>query len=89
MKNSVLSLAIAGSIASALASLAVPTVAAAADKEKCYGIALKGQNDCAAGKHDCAGHSAMDFDGQSFKLVPAGTCMDMNVDGHKGSLTPA
>jgi uncharacterized membrane protein len=89
MKTNVLTLALAGSIVSALASAVAPGVAAAADTEKCYGIALKGQNDCAAGKHNCAGHSTADYDKGSFKLVPAGTCMDMNVDGHKGSLTPA
>jgi uncharacterized membrane protein len=87
MNKSIVTLALAGSLASALASVAVP--AAAADKEKCYGIALKGQNDCAAGKHDCAGHSTVNYDKASFKLVPVGTCVDMNVHGHHGKLTPA
>jgi uncharacterized membrane protein len=87
MKNSIVTLALAGSLASALATVAAP--ANAADKEKCYGIAMKGQNDCAAGKHDCAGKSTMNYDKMSFKLVPAGTCVDMKVNGHRGSLTPA
>jgi uncharacterized membrane protein len=87
MNKSIVTLALAGSLASALASVAVP--AAAADKEKCYGIALKGQNDCAAGKHDCAGKSTMNYDKLSFKLVPVGTCIDMKVHGHQGKLTPA
>ena len=88
MKNSILTLAIAGSIASALASVAVP--ASAADtKEKCYGVALKGQNDCAAGKHDCAGKSTMSYDKMSFKLVPTGTCTSMKTPNGHGSLTPA
>lgn len=87
MNKSIVTLALAGSLATALASVAFP--AAAADPEKCFGVALKGQNDCAAGKHDCAGKSTVSYDKQSFKLVPAGTCLDMNVDGHKGSLTPA
>ena len=88
MKNSILTLAIAGSIASALASVAAP--ASAADtKEKCYGVALKGQNDCAAGKHDCAGKSTMSYDKMSFKLVPAGTCTSMKTPKGHGSLTPA
>ncbi|ASW04859.1 MULTISPECIES: DUF2282 domain-containing protein [Rhizobium] len=88
MKNSILTLAIAGSIASALASVAVP--ASAADtKEKCYGVALKGQNDCAAGKHDCAGKSTMSYDKMSFKLVPTGTCTSMKTPKGHGSLTPA
>jgi len=88
MKNSILTLAIAGSLASALASIAVP--AAAADtKEKCYGVALKGQNDCAAGKHDCAGKSTMSYDKMSFKLVPTGSCVSMKTPKGHGSLTPA
>ncbi|MHA7970289.1 BufA1 family periplasmic bufferin-type metallophore [Rhizobium sp. CAU 1783] len=89
MKNSLATLALASSLASALAAVAAPAFAEDA-KEKCYGIAMKGQNDCAAGKHDCAGHSTMDYDKQSFKLVPAGTCTTMMTpDGGHGSLTPA
>lgn len=80
-------LAIAGAMTAAAAGLAQP--AKAADMEKCYGIALKGQNDCAAGKHDCAGKSTMNYDKLSFKLVPVGTCIDMKVHGHQGKLTPA
>lgn len=88
MKNSIITLALAGSLASALASIAAPAAAEDAAKEKCYGIAMKGQNDCAAGKHDCAGKTAMDYDKTSFKLVPAGTCETMMTpDGH-GSLMP-
>ncbi|NLS19098.1 DUF2282 domain-containing protein [Rhizobium sp. P40RR-XXII] len=88
MKNSIITLAIAGSIASALASVAVPA-SAADSKEKCYGVALKGQNDCAAGKHDCAGKSTMSYDKMSFKLVPTGTCTSMKTPKGHGSLTPA
>ena len=58
-------------------------------KEKCYGIALKGQNDCAAGAGTtCAGTSTMDYQGNAWKAVPAGTCTTMNVDGHMGMLEP-
>ena len=87
MKTTLTSLAIASSLASALATVAVP--AAAADQEKCYGVAMAGQNDCAAGKHDCAGHSKVDYDPMSFKLVPAGTCMDMKTPSGHGMLKPA
>jgi uncharacterized membrane protein len=76
--------ALAGALA---ASAMVATPAAAAD-EKCYGVALKGQNDCAAGSHSCAGHSTVDYDGQSFKLVPAGSCTTMETPLGPGSLTP-
>lgn len=81
MNKSMLTLALAGSLASAIASVSAP--AFAADTEKCFGVAMKGQNDCAAGKHDCAGKSMVDYDAQSFKLVPVGTCEDMKTpDGH-------
>ncbi|KAA0698731.1 DUF2282 domain-containing protein [Neorhizobium sp. P12A] len=90
MKNSIITLAIAGSLASALASVAVPASAAdSSAKEKCYGVAMKGQNDCAAGKHDCAGKSTMSYDKMSFKLVPTGTCMSIKTPKGHGSLTPA
>jgi uncharacterized membrane protein len=55
--------------------------------EKCYGISLKGQNDCAAGAHSCAGTSTVDYDGQSFKLVTTGTCVSMETPLGPGSLT--
>ena len=89
MRNSIATLALAGSLASALASLAAPAAFAADNKEKCYGVALKGQNDCAAGKHDCAGKSTANYDEMSFKLVPAGTCVGMKTPKGHGSLTPA
>lgn len=45
-------------------------------KEKCFGVALKGQNDCAAGPGtSCAGSSTRDYQGNAWKLVPAGTCL--------------
>jgi uncharacterized membrane protein len=49
---------------------------------------LKGQNDCAAGSHSCAGSSTVDYDGQSFKLVPKGTCVSMTTPKGMGSLAP-
>ena len=70
------SLALALGTAVALSAVAVP--AQAADKEKCYGVALAGQNDCAAGPGtSCAGTSTKDYQSNAWKLVPAGTCMDM------------
>lgn len=87
MKHSLVTLALASSLASVLAAAATP--AAAADTEKCFGVAMKGQNDCAAGKHDCAGHSAVDYDPASFKLVPKGTCTSMTTPKGMGMLEPA
>lgn len=87
MNNRMLSLALAGSLASVIAA-AVPASAQDAGKEKCYGVAMKGQNDCAAGNHDCAGHSKVDYDKASFKLVPAGTCATIKTPHGMGSLKP-
>jgi len=84
-------LTLASAVAAALiaAPLAAEAAMAPKGKEACYGVSLKGHNDCAAGAHSCAGESTADYDGKDFKYVPAGTCGAMDVDGHKGSLTPA
>ena len=62
--------------------------AAAAEKEKCFGVAKASENDCAAGPGTtCAGTSKIDYQGNSWKLVPAGTCTTMELPGdRKGSL---
>ncbi len=69
------SAALAVSIA---ATVSIP--AQAGGKEKCYGIAMAGQNDCAnlAGTHSCAGQSAVDNDFGEWKLVAKGSCEDLN-----------
>ncbi|MBU1237002.1 MAG: DUF2282 domain-containing protein [Gammaproteobacteria bacterium] len=47
----------------------------AVEKEKCYGVALKGKNDCKAGAGTtCAGTSRVDHQGNAWSLVPKGTC---------------
>jgi uncharacterized membrane protein len=79
---------LAASLAAALSLVAShPAAAQDASKEKCYGVALKGQNDCAAGPGTtCAGTSKIDYQKNAWKLVPAGTCETMKTpDGH-GSL---
>jgi uncharacterized membrane protein len=92
MNRQTLSLALAGSIASALVTIASAGPLPAekmVGMEKCYGIALKGQNDCAAGAGTtCAGTSTVDYNGAAWKAVPKGTCTSMNVDGHMGMLEP-
>ncbi|HEY0060909.1 MAG TPA: DUF2282 domain-containing protein [Telluria sp.] len=72
--------------AAALAGLCVVTVGAAyaadpapaakVEKEKCFGIAKAGQNDCAtaSGSHSCAGLAKVDNDGHEWKYVAKGTC---------------
>jgi uncharacterized membrane protein len=73
-------LVLSSALASALA-LGVVGTAAAQDKgkEKCYGIAKAGSNDCAnlAGTHSCAGQSKVDNDPGEWKYVAKGTCKDM------------
>ncbi|WP_204113946.1 DUF2282 domain-containing protein [Shimia biformata] len=91
MSKTVKTLAVAGAVAAAVSAHA--TTAVAAEKEKCYGVAMAGQNDCAAGPGTtCAGTSSVDYQGNAWKLVDAGTCMEMELpsmaDGtmRKGSL---
>src|SRR5438034_627665 len=64
--------------------------AVAAKKEKCFGVALKGQNDCAAGPGTtCQGTSTVDFQGSAWKFVQGGTCTSIDLpNGKKGSLKP-
>lgn len=57
--------------------------------EKCYGVALAGKNDCKAGAGtSCAGSSKVDYQGNAWKLVKAGTCTAITTPKGKGSLTP-
>ncbi|MEY4882183.1 MAG: hypothetical protein RIS34_37 [Pseudomonadota bacterium] len=66
--------------AASLVSLAlVAAPVAAQEKEKCFGIAKAGQNDCAsiAGVHSCAGQAKVDMDKGEWKYVAKGTCKDM------------
>ena len=93
MSNTKKTLAAAGAVAAALtASLAVPAHAQA--KEKCYGVSLAGKNDRAAGAGTtCAGTSTVDYQGNAWTLVDAGTCAEIELpamaDGtaRMGSLT--
>lgn len=70
-------LAAAALVMALTAVAAVP--AQAAGKEKCYGIAAAGQNDCGnlAGTHSCAGQSTVDKDPGEWKLVATGSCETM------------
>jgi uncharacterized membrane protein len=50
----------------------------AASKERCYGVAAAGKNDCAAGPGtSCAGTSKVDYQGNAWKYVQAGSCVKM------------
>jgi len=97
-KKTVTSALIAGAVASLMTTMAhaAPLTKAeecafkAAHKEQCYGVALKGQNDCAAGPGTtCQGTSVKDFQGNAWKFVQAGTCEKITVPGGgHGSLKP-
>ena len=81
-------------IAASLAlGLAAVTTSQAQDKapamEKCYGVSLAGKNDCKAGPGaSCAGSSKVDYQGDAWKLVKAGTCTSIKTPKGMGSLTP-
>ena len=84
--------------AAALAAVAAQAVAADekgmmekkdAPMEKCYGVSMAGKNDCKAGAGTtCAGSSKVDYQGNSWKYVPAGTCTQIKTPKGMGSLTP-
>ena len=70
-----LALAIGAALALVHAPTRAQTPSAAADTEKCFGVALKGKNNCAAGPGTtCAGTSVRDHQGNAWSLVAKGTC---------------
>ena len=79
--------AVAGAFAAALAAQVAPA-AADESKEKCFGVALAGKNDCAAGAGTtCAGTSKLDYQGNSWSYVATGTCLTMELpDGRMGAM---
>ncbi|SMY09476.1 BufA1 family periplasmic bufferin-type metallophore [Flavimaricola marinus] len=78
MSNTSKSIFLAASVATAVAGLA--HTASAQEQEKCFGVALAGENSCAAGPGTtCAGTSTVDYQGNAWTLVPAGTCADIEL----------
>jgi uncharacterized membrane protein len=68
-------LALALGAALSLAHVSAQAQVQNADKEKCFGVSLKGKNDCAAGAGTtCAGTSVRDYQGNAWKFVPKGSC---------------
>ena len=63
-----------GALTLAAAAMAQTKDPDMAGKEKCFGVAKAGKNDCAAGAHSCAGQSTKDGDKSSFVAVPVGLC---------------
>ncbi|SFK01149.1 DUF2282 domain-containing protein [Methylocapsa palsarum] len=88
-KTEITAATLAGALATALTlvSASAEMGGEKADKEKCYGVSLKGQNDCAAGAGtSCAGSSKVDYDGSIWKYVPKGTCTTIKTPNGVGSL---
>jgi uncharacterized membrane protein len=70
--------ALAMAMGAALTLASSPTFAQDTGKEKCYGVALKGKNDCKAGPGtSCAGSSKVDYQGNAWSFVPKGTCENL------------
>jgi uncharacterized membrane protein len=92
-KTSLTAAALAGSLATAFTMIAASANAGPApaqpNADKCYGVAMAGKNDCAAGAGTtCAGTSKVDYQGNAWKYVPKGTCVSMKTPKGTGSLTP-
>ncbi len=83
---------LAGSLVAALgmvASASAGPVAAQPGMDKCYGVSLAGQNDCAAGAGTtCAGTSKVDYDAKAWKFVAKGTCETIKTPKGMGMLKP-
>jgi uncharacterized membrane protein len=75
MTKTLTAASLAVALGTAMTLAAAPVAAQSADKEKCYGVALKGKNDCKAGPGtSCAGTSVRDHQGNAWSMVPKGTC---------------
>lgn len=80
---------LAGAVALAVTGVNLAAGAAtAAEQEKCFGVAMAGKNDCAAGPGTtCAGTSKVDYQGNAWKFVAKGSCVSMALpDGRMGAL---
>lgn len=94
-KTEITAASLAGAVATALVLLGTPASAqmggSSEGKEKCYGVALKGQNDCAAmsAGMSCAGTSKADYQKDAWKYVPKGTCETITTPNGTGSLKPS
>lgn len=92
MSTLVKSTAVAAALAAAATlSLSATAAEAAGAKEKCFGVALAGKNDCAAGPGtSCAGTSTVNYQGNAWSLVSKGSCVTMGgtLTAHKGNAKP-
>ncbi len=92
MSNTLIkSTAAVAALAAATMTLTATGAEAAGAKEKCFGVALSGKNDCAAGPGtSCSGTSTVDYQGNAWKYVAKGSCTDMGgtLTPHKGNAKP-
>ncbi|WP_343638479.1 DUF2282 domain-containing protein [Roseateles sp.] len=89
MKTTALSMALVTLTALSASAMAQDAKPAASDKERCYGVAMAGKNDCAAGPGTtCAGTAKADYQANAWKYVPAGTCTAIKTPKGMGSLSP-
>jgi uncharacterized membrane protein len=92
-KNAFANATVAASFATALTMIAGPAFAGPKPlqptMDKCFGIAMKGDNDCAAGAGTtCAGTASVDYQGNAWKYVAKGTCETIKTPKGTGSLEP-
>jgi uncharacterized membrane protein len=81
MNKTLSAASLALALSAAMGIAAAPAIAAShggamkAETEKCFGVALKGKNDCKAGAGtSCAGTSKTDHQGNAWSMVPKGSC---------------
>lgn len=76
MSTTLKTAALVGIVAAAVSASGVQAM----EQEKCFGVSLAGENDCAAGPGTtCAGTSTVDYQGNAWTLVEAGTCADIEL----------
>ncbi len=47
-------------------------------RERCYGVASAGANDCATSQHSCAAQAKRDHDPDEWVMLPRGLCDKLN-----------
>ena len=73
-KRAFITLAIGGLLTAGSIALQNPALAGDTGKDKCFGVAKAGKNDCAGNGHACSGQSKKDADAGEWISLPAGTC---------------
>lgn len=89
MSKTIKTVAIVSAVAASLAAQTT-TAKASADEKKCYGVSLAGENVCAAGPGTtCAGTSTVDYQGDAWAIVDAGTCSEIELPGGRVGISQA